>query len=354
MKFKPGLVFGEKLKELFEDAKSNNYAIPAVNITSFHTVNALLACAKKVNSPIIINMSRGGSHFLIGNSLENESMQASIAGSISAAKYINEAAKVYKIPVIIQNDHAPKDSLRWIDGLFEASKQNFQNFKQPLFSFHMLDLSQEKIEENIMICKNYLQKFKEVELFLEFELGVTGGEEDGIDNSNTSHEELFTSPKDVEYAYRQLTEISDNFLVAAIFGNVHGVYKSGNVKLKPKLLSEIQDHIASKMQIDSKKPISFVFHGGSGSTKEEIQEAVSYGVVKMNLDTDFQWAFWDGVKSYYEKNIDFLQSQIGNSNSPDSPNKYYYDPRKWIKAAESSISKRLEIAFEDLNCINRN
>lgn len=354
MKVKPGLIFGEQLKELISYAKSEKFAIPSVNITSFNIVNGLLEGAKKVNSPIIINMSRNGAHFMAGKSLDNTDFKASTKGATLAAKYIHEAALEYKVPVIIQNDHAPKDSLPWIDSLLDEDNRNFEETGMPLFSFHMLDLSEQSLEENISICKSYLEKFQKSQLFLEFEIGLTGGVEDGIDNTHAEKEELYTKPSDIVYAFKELSQISKNFLVAASFGNVHGVYKPGNVKLEPKILKQGQEAVRSKFSIIEEKPLSYVFHGGSGSSTDEIREAINYGVVKMNVDTDFQWAFWAGIKKYYDTNKDFLQSQLGNPKGEDKPNKEFYDPRAYLRSAEESVVERLIESYEVLNCINRN
>lgn len=350
---KPGVVWGQALKELFRIAKQEEFAIPAVNVVGTNSVNAVMEAAKVVNSPVIIQFSNGGAQFFAGKGLPNENQEASIAGAISGAWHIHQVAELYGIPVVIHTDHAAKKLLPWVDALIEAGEKHFKTHGKPLFSSHMLDLSEEPLHENIEICKRYLERMSKIGMFLEIELGVTGGEEDGVDNTGVDNSRLYTQPEDVAYAYEELMKISDQFTIAASFGNVHGVYKPGNVKLQPIILRNSQEYIEKKYQTN-KKPVSFVFHGGSGSSREEIREAVSYGVVKMNIDTDTQWAFWDGVHQYYLKKKDYLQSQIGNPEGEDKPNKKYYDPRAWLREGEKYIIERLKVAFEDLNCLNRN
>jgi len=350
---KPGVVWGKDLMELFRIAKENGFAMPAVNVVGTNSINAVLEAAKTVNSPVMIQFSNGGGQFYAGKGLPNEHQEASIAGSISGAMHIHQVAEMYGVPIIVHTDHAAKKLLPWIDGLLEVGEKHFKQYGKPLFSSHMLDLSEEPLKENIEICKKYLERMSKIGMVLEIELGVTGGEEDGVDNSGVDNSRLYTQPEDVAYAYEELSKISNQFTIAASFGNVHGVYKPGNVKLQPIILKNSQDYIQKKYNTGA-KPVSFVFHGGSGSSRDEIREAVSYGVVKMNIDTDTQWAFWDGVHQYYLKKKDYLQGQIGNPEGDDKPNKKYYDPRAWLREGEKAIIERLKIAFEDLNCLNRN
>ena len=352
-KVKPGVIFGDELQEVFRIAKENQFALPAVNVVGTDSVNAAMEAAKKVNSPIIIQFSNGGASFYAGKGLSNENQQAAIAGAISGAMHIHQMAELYGIAVIIHTDHAAKKLLPWIDGLLDAGEEFYEAYGKPLFSSHMLDLSEEPLEENISISKKYLERMSKIEMTLEIELGVTGGEEDGVDNTSIDNSLLYTQPEDVAYAYEQLKEVSDYFTVAASFGNVHGVYKPGNVKLTPIILHNSQKYIQEKFNTDE-KPVNFVFHGGSGSDPADIKEAISYGVIKMNIDTDTQWATWEGVKKYSEKYHDYLQGQIGNPEGEDKPNKKYYDPRKWLRAGEESMIARLERAFEELNALDRN
>jgi fructose-bisphosphate aldolase class II len=352
VEFKPGVIFGDDVKKVFEIAKANKFALPAVNVVGTNSVNAVLEAAAKVNSPIIIQFSNGGAQFYAGKGLKGEGQAVQIAGAISGAKHIHQMAELYGIPVILHTDHAAKKLLPWIDGLLDASEENFKKTGKPLFSSHMLDLSEEPLEENIATCKKYLERMSKMDMFLEIELGVTGGEEDGVDNSDVDSAELYTQPEEVEYAYAQLLEESPNFTIAASFGNVHGVYKPGNVKLTPKILDNSQKFINEKHGTTD-KPVFFVFHGGSGSSAEEITEAIGYGVIKMNIDTDTQWAAWNGIREFEAQNHDYLQTQIGNPDGADKPNKKYYDPRVWLRKGEESIVARLEEAFDNLNCINR-
>lgn len=349
---KPGFVWGQSLKDLFKIAKQEEFAIPAVNVVGTNSLNAVLEAAKVVNSPIIIQFSNGGAQFYAGKGLPNEKQEASIAGAISGAIHVHQIAHLYGVPVVLHTDHAAKKLLPWVDALLDASEKYFKEHGKPLYSSHMLDLSEEPIHENIEICKRYLERMSKIGMFLEIELGVTGGEEDGVDNTDVDNSRLYTQPEDVAYAYEELMKISDQFTIAASFGNVHGVYKPGNVKLEPIILKNSQDYIKNKYNTEN-KPVSFVFHGGSGSSREEIREAVSYGVIKMNIDTDTQWAFWDGIHQYYLKKKDYLQGQIGNPEGEDKPNKKHYDPRAWLREGEKFIIERLKIAYEDLNCTNR-
>jgi fructose-bisphosphate aldolase, class II len=352
-KIKPGVAWGDSLKEIFRIAKQNGFAIPAVNVVGTNTVNAVMEAAHVVNSPVIVQFSNGGAQFYAGKSLPNDKYEASIAGAISGAVHIHQLAETYGIPVIIHTDHAAKKLLPWIDGLLDAGEKFFKEKGKPLFSSHMLDLSEETLNENIEISKKYLQRMSKIGMFLEIELGCTGGEEDGVDNSGIDNSRLYTQPQDVAYAYEELKKISDNFTIAASFGNVHGVYKPGNVKLQPIILKKSQDFIKQKYNT-ADKPVNFVFHGGSGSAREEIREALTYGVIKMNIDTDTQWAYWSGVLEFYKKKSAYLQGQIGNPEGEDKPNKKYYDPRAWLREGEKAVVERLKIAFADLNAENRN
>lgn len=352
-KFRAGVLFGDEVTELFAYAKENNFAIPAVNVVGTDSVNAVLETAREVNSPVIIQFSNGGASFFAGKGLDNEGQKASVIGAVSGAQHINLLAEYYGIPIVLHTDHAAKKLLPWVDGMLDFGEKYFREHGQPLYSSHMLDLSVEPLEENIEISKKYLERMSNIGMTLEIELGVTGGEEDGVVHSDIENSKLYTQPEDVSYAYEQLKKISNRFTIAASFGNVHGVYKPGNVHLEPIILKNSQEYISKKFNTEE-KPVNFVFHGGSGSEKSKITEAISYGVIKMNLDTDMQWAFWYGVKGYYEKYKDYLQNQIGNPEGEDKPNKKYYDPRKWLRAGEEQFKKRLTEAFEDLNAINRN
>ena len=352
-KIKPGVVFGNDLMELYRIAKANKFALPAVNVVGTDSVNAVMEAAKKVNSPVIVQFSNGGAHFYGGKALNNDGEKAAIAGAISGAKHIHQMAELYGIPVIIHTDHAAKKLLPWIDGLLDAGEKFFAETGKPLFSSHMLDLSEESLHENIGISKKYLERMSKIGMVLEIELGVTGGEEDGVDNSDVDNAKLYTQPEDVAYAYEELGKISPNFTIAASFGNVHGVYKPGNVKLTPKILLNSQNYIREKFNTTDELPVSFVFHGGSGSEASEIEEAINYGVIKMNIDTDTQWAYWDGVRIFVAKYHDYLQGQIGNPEGEDKPNKKYYDPRKWLREGQATMVARLERAFKELNAIDR-
>ena len=346
-----GVVTGDDLQKLFKIAKDEGFALPAVNVVSTSSINAVLEAAKNVNSPVIVQFSNGGGAFYAGKGLP--SAQAAILGSISGAQHVHTVARAYGIPVVLHTDHAARKLLPWIDALLDASEAHFKAHGIPLFSSHMIDLSEEPIEENIATCKAYLERMSKMGMTLEIELGVTGGEEDGVDNTDIDNALLYTQPEEVAYAYEELSKVSDRFTIAASFGNVHGVYKPGNVSLTPKILDNSQKFIEEKYNTDS-KPVYFVFHGGSGSELSDIREAISYGAVKMNIDTDTQWAFWDGVRGYVAEHKEYLQGQIGNPDGEDKPNKGHYDPRKWLRAGETSMLARLEKAFDDLNCIGRN
>lgn len=352
-KFRSGVLHGDEVTDLFNYANEKEFALPAVNVIGSNSVNAVLETARAVNSPVIIQFSNGGSQFYAGKGLGGDNQKSQIAGGISGALHVHEMAKAYDVPVILHTDHCAKKLLPWIDGLLDAGEAYYKKNGQPLYSSHMLDLSEEPLEENIETCARYFERMNKMGMTIEIELGVTGGEEDGVDNTDVDSSKLYTQPSEVAYSYEHLLKISPNFTVAAAFGNVHGVYKPGNVSLQPKILKNSQEYIEQKFNTP-KKPVNFVFHGGSGSTQEEIREAISYGAIKMNIDTDMQWAFWDGIRQYYQSKEGFLQSQIGSPDGADSPNKKYYDPRVWLRKGEENFVLRLKQAFEDLNCINRN
>jgi len=352
-KFPHGVLTGKQVQDVFSDAKLNQYALPAVNVTNTSTVNAVLEAAAEVNSPVIIQFSAGGCQFFAGKGLNNENQSAAIAGGISGAKHVHEMAKIYGVSVILHTDHCARKLLPWVDGLLLASEEHFKTHGTPLYSSHMIDLSDEPIIDNIETCKLYLERMSKIGMTLEIELGVTGGEEDGVDNTDIDSSKLYTQPEEVAYAYEELMKISDQFTVAAAFGNVHGVYRPGNVKLTPVILDNSQKFVQDKFNTDE-KPINFVFHGGSGSSFDEIREAISYGAIKMNIDTDLQWGFTTGVRDYFDKYGEYVKTQIGNPEGDDLPNKKYYDPRKWIREGELTFKKRLIKSFEDLNNMNRN
>jgi len=352
-KVSPGVITGNDVQEVFRIAKANNFAIPAVNVVSTSSINAVLEAAALVNSPVIIQFSNGGAQFYAGKSLKGENFSATIAGAVAGALHVHLLAEHYGVPVILHTDHAARKLLPWIDGLLTEGEKFFAKNGKPLFSSHMLDLSEEPLEENIATCVKYMERMTKIGMTLEIELGITGGEEDGVDNTGIDNALLYTQPEEVAYAYEQLSKIGNNFTIAASFGNVHGVYKPGNVKLQPKILLNSQKFIQEKYNT-SVNPVDFVFHGGSGSSREEIREAISYGVIKMNIDTDTQWAFWHGVHNYYQKKEAYLQEQIGNPEGEDKPNKKYYDPRAWLREGENAMVERLKQAFEDLNALNKN
>jgi fructose-bisphosphate aldolase, class II len=352
-KYKAGVLYGEELAALLKDAKDNSFALPAVNTIGTNTINATLETAAKVNSPVIIQFSNGGAQFIAGKGMPNDQLQGNISGGISGALHIHNVAKYYGVPVVLHTDHAAKKWLPWVSGLIDAGEQFYKEKGQPLYSSHMLDLSEEPIEENIATSVEFYKRMKPLGMAIEIELGVTGGEEDGVDNSDVENEKLYTQPQHVAYAYTELGKVGDLFTVAAAFGNVHGVYKPGNVELRPEILKNSQDYIERELKTGP-KPVYFVFHGGSGSPQHQIREAIGYGAIKMNIDTDLQWSFWEGVKDFYVKNEAYLQGQLGNPEGADKPNKKYYDPRVWLRKGEEAFCKRLEVAFDDLNCINRN
>jgi fructose-bisphosphate aldolase, class II len=344
-------IYGKQALELFAFAKANRFALPAVNVTSSSTINASMEAAAINNAPIVIQFSNGGGQFMAGKSLPNGNLEASIAGSIAGAHHIHQLAKVYGTSVMIHTDHCAKKLLPWVDGMLDEGEKFYAANGYPLFTSHMLDLSEESLVENIEICKAYLTRMAKLEMILEIELGITGGEEDGVDNSDIDSSKLYTQPKDVAYAYEELSKISPNFTIAASFGNVHGVYKPGNVKLQPVILKNCQEYVQANYQTEA-QPLNLVFHGGSGSTPAEIAEGISYGVIKMNIDTDTQWAYWEGIKNYYQAKEGYLLAQIGNPDGIDSPNKKYYDPRVWVRKAEESFISRLGLAFKELNNVD--
>ncbi|QBA63450.1 class II fructose-bisphosphate aldolase [Muriicola soli] len=348
---RPGVATGDEVQKIFAYAKEKGFALPAVNVTGSNTVNAVLETAAALNSPVIIQFSNGGSQFNAGKGLSNDGQQAAIKGAIAGAKHVHELAEAYGATVILHTDHCAKKLLPWIDGLLDASEAHFEATGKSLYSSHMIDLSEEPIEENIAICKEYLARMSKMNMTLEIELGITGGEEDGVDNTDVDDSKLYTQPEEVAYAYEELSKVSHRFTVAAAFGNVHGVYKPGNVKLTPKILKNSQEYITEKYKVEHNH-IDFVFHGGSGSTVEEIREAIGYGVIKMNIDTDLQYAFMEGIRDYFKSKEAFLQTQIGNPEGDDQPNKKYYDPRVWLREGEKTFVDRLKKAFEDLNNVN--
>lgn len=345
---KPGVASGTQVQKIFQLAKAKNFALPAVNVTGSNTINTVLETARDLNAPVIVQFSNGGAHFNAGKGLANDNEKAAIAGAVAGAKHIHHLAKLYNIPVILHTDHCSKGKLPWIDGLLDEGEAFYKENGVPLYSSHMIDLSEESLEDNISICKKYLTRMHKLDMTLEIELGITGGEEDGVDNTDVDTSKLYTQPEDVAYAYEELSKVSPNFTIAASFGNVHGVYKPGNVVLTPKILDNSQKHIEEKYKT-GKNPVDFVFHGGSGSTLEEIREAISYGVIKMNIDTDLQYAFMTGVRDYMGEYADYLKGQIGNPDGDDKPNKKYYDPRKWLREGEATFKERLKQAFADLN-----
>ncbi|MGY8913855.1 MAG: class II fructose-bisphosphate aldolase [Flavobacteriales bacterium] len=348
---KPGVATGDEVQAIFNYAKEKGFALPAVNVIGSDTINGVLETAASLNAPVIIQFSNGGAQFNAGKGLSNDGQKAAILGAVAGAKHVHELAEAYGATVILHTDHCAKKLLPWIDGLLDASEKHFVETGKPLYSSHMIDLSEEPIEENIEICKKYLARMSKMGMTLEIELGITGGEEDGVDNSDVDDSKLYTQPEEVAYAYEELSKISPRFTIAAAFGNVHGVYKPGNVKLTPKILKNSQEYISKKYNVEHNH-IDFVFHGGSGSTVEEIREGISYGVIKMNIDTDLQYAFLTGIRDYIQDKKDYVQSQIGNPNGADEPNKKYYDPRVWLREGEKTFVERLKKAFEDLNNVN--
>lgn len=349
--FPAGVATGNMVTEIFQYAKEKQFALPAVNVVGSSNVNATLETASKLNSPVIIQFSNGGAIYNAGKGLNNDNQRAAVLGAVAGAKHIHELAEYYGATVILHTDHCAKKLLPWIDGLMDANEEHYRKYGKTLYSSHMLDLSEETLEENLDISAKYFERMAKLNMTLEVEIGVTGGEEDGVDNSDVDNSQLYTQPEDIAYTYEKLKAISDNFTIAAAFGNVHGVYKPGNVVLTPKILDNSQKFVQEKFKTGV-KPVNFVFHGGSGSTLEEIREAISYGVIKMNIDTDLQFAYTEGVRDYITKNVEYLKTQIGNPEGADKPNKKFYDPRIWLRKGEETFATRLVRAFEDLNNVN--
>jgi len=348
---KPGVATGAEVQEIFSLAKQKGFALPAINVTSSSTINAVMETAAKLKAPVIIQFSNGGAHYFAGKGLSNEAEHAAILGAVSGAKHVHALAEAYGATVILHTDHCAKKLLPWIDGLLTAGEAFYKENGKPLFSSHMIDLSEEPLAENLEICQAYLKRMSAIGMTLEIELGITGGEEDGVDNTDIDNAKLYTQPEEVAQAYEALMQISPRFTIAASFGNVHCVYKPGNVQLTPVILKNSQDYIQEKYATGP-NPVDFVFHGGSGSTLEEIREAIGYGVIKMNIDTDMQFAFTEGVRDYITAKIAYLRTQIGNPEGADIPNKKYYDPRKWLREGELTFIERLSVCFADLNNIN--
>ena len=353
-RFRTGVLHGDEVTELLNYANKNNFALPAVNVIGSNTINAVLETARDLNSPVIVQFSNGGAQFNAGKGLSNEGQESAIMGGVAGAMHVHTMAKAYGVTVILHTDHCAKKLLPWIDGLLDAGEKFYKQTGYPLYSSHMIDLSEEPLEENIEICSKYLKRMDKLGMTLEIELGVTGGEEDGVDNTDVDSSRLYTQPEEVNFSYEALGKISDKFTIAAAFGNVHGVYKPGNVELRPVILKNSQDFVKEKHGLKTDRPINFVFHGGSGSSQEDIREAIGYGAVKMNIDTDMQWAFWSGVRDFYTEKKDYLQTQIGNPDGADKPNKKNYDPRNWLRKGEIAFRERLKKAFEDLNCVGTN
>ena len=354
-KYSAGVLFGDELEALYNDARENKFAIPAVNVIGTDSVNAVLETAAKVNSPVILQFSNGGAQFFAGKGMPNDKLQANIIGGVSGAMHVHNVAAYYGVPVILHTDHAAKKWLPWIDGLLTAGEDYMKKNGRPLYSSHMLDLSEEPLHENIEISVEYFKRINALGMSIEVELGVTGGEEDGVDNSGVENSKMYTQPSEVAETYNALSQVGSRFTIAAAFGNVHGVYSPGNVELRPDILHNSQVYLAEKLGLaEGSKPLYFVFHGGSGSPKNQIHETLNYGVIKMNIDTDMQWAFWEGVLNFYKKNEAYLQGQLGNPEGPQKPNKKFYDPRVWLRKGQDNFVKRLEEAFVDLNCIGKN
>lgn len=345
---KPGVVTGDNVQKLHQFAKEKGFALPAVNVIGSNSINTVMETAAELNAPVIIQFSNGGAAFNAGKGLSNEDQRAAIAGAVSGAKHVHELAELYGATVILHTDHCAKKLLPWVDGLLDAGEKFYKETGKPLFSSHMLDLSEESVEENIAISKKYLERMDKMGMTLEIELGITGGEEDGVDNSDIDSSRLYTQPDEVAYAYEELKKVSNRFTIAAAFGNVHGVYKPGNVELRPIILKNSQEYVEKKFNTE-KNPLDFVFHGGSGSSLEEIREAIGYGVIKMNIDTDLQFAFNEGIRDYMTSKVEYLKTQVGNPDGNDLPNKKYYDPRVWLREGEKTFKARLIQAFEDLN-----
>ncbi|KAG0695823.1 hypothetical protein DFH29DRAFT_253804 [Suillus ampliporus] len=348
-----GVLTGDNVRKLFDYAKENKFAIPAINVTSSSTANAVLEAARDIKAPIILQVSQGGSAYYAGKGLANDNQQASILGAVAAAHHIRTVAKAYGVPVVLHSDHCAHKLLPWFDGMLAADEAYYKEHQEPLFSSHMLDLSEEPKEENIATCVKYFKRMAPIGIWLEMEIGITGGEEDGVDNTGVDNASLYTQPEDIYDVHAALSAISPNFSIAAAFGNVHGVYKPGNVRLQPELLGKHQSYTSQKLGGKSEKPLYLVFHGGSGSTKEEIKTAVDHGVIKMNVDTDTQFAYLAGIRDFIFKRKDYLITQVGNPDGADKPNKKFYDPRVWVREGEKTLTARVKEACSDLGNVNR-
>ncbi|KAL5377313.1 Fructose-bisphosphate aldolase 1 [Paraphaeosphaeria minitans] len=344
---KSGVITGDDVLKLFQHAKDNGYAIPAINVTSSSTVVASLEAARDKKSPVILQTSQGGAAFFAGKGVDNKDQAASVAGAVAAAHFIRSIAPTYGIPVVLHTDHCAKKLLPWLDGMLDADEAYFKEHNEPLFSSHMIDLSEEPVDWNIENTAKYLKRAAPMKQWLEMEIGITGGEEDGVNNEDVDNNSLYTQPEDIYEIYKTLSPISPYFSIAAGFGNVHGVYKPGNVKLQPVLLKKHQDYVKEQTKAKEDKPVFLVFHGGSGSSVDDFREAISYGVVKVNLDTDLQWAYSNGFRDYFKSKEGYLKTQVGNPDGDDKPNKKYYDPRVWVREGEKTMTKRVEVALDD-------
>ncbi|PWW73453.1 fructose bisphosphate aldolase [Tuber magnatum] len=350
---KSGVIVSDDVLNLFKYAREHKFAIPAINVTSSSTVVAALEAARDARSPLILQMSQGGAAYFAGKGVSNTDQFASITGAIAGANYIRSVAPAYGIPVVLHTDHCAKKLLPWLDGMLDADEKYFAEHGEPLFSSHMIDLSEEDKEWNIATTKKYLQRAAPMKQWLEMEIGITGGEEDGVDNTGVDNSSLYTQPEDIYEVYEALSPVSPYFSIAAAFGNVHGVYKPGNVKLHPELLGKHQAYAKEKINSTGDKPLFLVFHGGSGSSKEEFRAGISHGVVKVNLDTDLQYAYLTGIRDYVLNRKDFIMSQVGNPEGEDKPNKKYFDPRVWVREGEKTMSARVQEALSDFNTANQ-
>jgi len=353
LKVKSGVIYGDDVLNLFKYCQEKEFAIPAINVTSSSTAVAALEAARDAKAPIILQVSQGGAAYFAGKGVANKNQEASIAGAIAAAHYIRAVAPAYGIPVVLHTDHCAKKLLPWFDGMLEADEAWFKQTGEPLFSSHMIDLSEESVEENIETTAKYLARAAPMKQWLEMELGITGGEEDGVNNEDVDNNSLYTQPEDIYNIYKKLSPISPYFSIAAGFGNVHGVYKPGNVKLRPELLQKHQAYVKEQEKSASDKPVFLVFHGGSGSSKQDFLDAISYGVVKVNLDTDLQYAYTEGIRDYMISKREYVNTQVGNPDGEDKPNKKYYDPRVWVREGEKTMTKRVVIALDDFNAAGK-
>jgi len=353
LKVKSGVIYGDDVLNLFKYCQEKEFAIPAINVTSSSTAVAALEAARDAKAPIILQVSQGGAAYFAGKGVANKNQEASIAGAVAAAHYIRAVAPAYGIPVILHTDHCAKKLLPWFDGMLEADEAWFKQTGEPLFSSHMIDLSEESVEENIETTAKYLARAAPMKQWLEMEIGITGGEEDGVNNEDVDNNSLYTQPEDIYNIYKKLSPISPYFSIAAGFGNVHGVYKPGNVKLRPELLQKHQAYVKEQEKSASDKPVFLVFHGGSGSSKQDFLDAISYGVVKVNLDTDLQYAYTEGIRDYMISKREYVNTQVGNPDGEDKPNKKYYDPRVWVREGEKTMTKRVVIALDDFNAAGK-